>query len=285
MKKHALFAILLSFLALPLAADRVRDLTLEATAVGPGIPGTDVISVDGGRDSFLIAAMGSLAGAGGTFFRSDLTLVNFRTAPQDVLIYWLPRGETGSITVPVGRLTIPASAFVFYEDFVARTLQRTGLGALRVRSVETGTEVGDLNARVDGFSRIWTTIPGSTTGGTVSQPFPSVYDLDLGPTTEPGFILGMRHDAAYRSNVGIVNFQSTQRTFTINVSGTVASTSFTVTVPAQSMNQFAVPTGTYGHVLVSIVPAEVGLWSAYGSTVDNITGDGWTSKAQYASFN
>jgi len=46
------------------------------------------------------------------------------------------------------------------------------------------------------------------------------------------------------------------------------------------MKQVALPAGNYGDLLVSISTTATGFWwSAYGASVDNISGDGWVSHA------
>jgi hypothetical protein len=88
----------------------------------------------------------------------------------------------------------------------------------------------------------------------------------------------MRHDTAYRANVGIVNLDESPKTFTVAIIGTAGNTQFQVTVDGISMKQVPVPAGNYGNVLVAVTPTANGFWwSAYAASVDNITGDGWVS--------
>jgi len=128
---------------------------------------------------------------------------------------------------------------------------------------------------MDGFSRIWTNQPGAL--GTVSQSFPPISITDsIGSLT--GYALGGRQDADFRTNIGIVNLDTVAHTWTIDVNGVQKRQSFTIFVPAYSMNQQAVPAGIYGDLAVSMKSDGFGFWwSAYVTSVDNRTGDGWVS--------
>src|SRR5436305_1879451 len=118
--------------------------------------------------------------------------------------------------------------------------------------------------------RIWTPQPGSA--GTVSQSFPSVSLFDS-VDNFTAFALGLRQDASYRTNVGVVNLDSAVHTWTITSLNTNATMTLQTGVPAS----FA---GTSGNLSLTYdVPDTNFTWSAYASSVDNVTGDGWVSRA------
>ena len=118
--------------------------------------------------------------------------------------------------------------------------------------------------------RIWTPQPGST--GTVSQSFPAVSLFDS-VDNFTAFALGLRQDASYRTNVGVVNLDSAVHTWTITSLNTNATMTLQTGVPAS----FA---GTSGNLSLTYdVPDTNFTWSAYASSVDNVTGDGWVSRA------
>lgn len=238
----------------------------------------NVISGETSDIEFIIPAAGSVQGSNGTFFRSDVTLVNYNTTPQTLAVTWLAAGQDNSKATPT-TVTLPASSIINTADFVANTLHQTGLGAIVVQAVDSSNNL-DTNASIDGFSRIWTPQPGST-NGTVSQSFPSVSVFDSeGPST--AVAMGLRQDANFRTNVGIVNLDSAAHTWTIQSIETSAKT--TLTVQPSSLGQTALPAGFAGpdgFVAIEITPTDTAdfLWSAYGSSVDNTTGDGWVSRA------
>jgi hypothetical protein len=252
------------------SAKRVDD-TLGQWAAVRSARTAQVVSVDWETYAFLIPAAGSVPGAFGTYFRSDVTLANRRNQDQLISISWIARGVNSGASL-TQNFTLRANTTTFEPDFVARILGKSGLGSIVVIALTPSGTV-DTAAQIDGFSRIWSNQPGSS--GTVSQDFPPV-DTEDNLATSYGY--GLRHDEQYRTNVGLVNLYSTSQTFTIAVVGTRGSTSFTQIVQPYSMDQVALPSGIYGDLFVRVSSGvNLNWWSAYGTSVDNITGDGWVS--------
>ena len=234
-----------------------------------------VIGIDSADSSFLFAAAGSVEGVGGTFFRSDVMIFNFRSTSQRIALAWMAQGVDNT-DGPVVYITLDANAAAVLPDFVPATLGQTGLGAVLISGV-TSTGDPDDQALLGGTSRIWTPQPGAS--GSVSQTFTSVSTLDsLGGAT--AYALGNRHDAAFRTNVGIVNLDTEPHDWTVGVDGPLGDTTFTVSVLPMSMRQVPVPAGTYGDIFITFDSTGFDFgWSAYGASVDNDTGDSWSSHA------
>ena len=253
----------------------IGELLAQLPPPAAGGTRTKVIGVDSADSALLFAAAGSVRGAGGTYFRTDATLINHRSISQEIAIGWIAQGVDNS-SAPLQYFSIPANTPVILTDFVAQTLGKSGLGAVLVTGV-TGSGALDSSAQLSGFSRIWTPQPNAT--GTVSQGFPSVSTLDsLGSLI--AYAAGLRHDPQYRANVGIVNLDSASHTWTVGINGLTGSGSFSVTVLPVSMNQQPLPAGNYGDLLLSLQANGSGFWwSGYGAAVDNTTGDGWASHA------
>lgn len=232
----------------------------------------DVISVDWEKDSFIIPVAGSIQGGNGTFFRSDVSIANRRLAPQAISVGFLVRGQNNANT-PMHRFSIDSNTTTQTRDFIASALNTSGLGTLLVIAVDS-TGNADENGEIDGFSRIWTPQPGST--GSVSQAFESI---DLEDNLATSYAYGLRQDAGFRTNVGLVNLYAGTNTFTIFVNGTGGSTTFTQTVQPYSMEQVPLPAGAWGDLYIRVSSSDSNLnwWSAYGTSVDNVTGDGWVS--------
>jgi hypothetical protein len=283
MKKLLVGVLVLSCVVPVFAADPAQIAAAErslvrASHVNAGRAGTMAALKTGYEQWIFIPAAGSLQGNFGTFYKSDLMIANYRNVPQIVRFRWLPQGGSGFSTT-TQRVTIPANTAVSYTDAVATLLHYSGLGAIEMVA-RTADDSIDLNAQIDAFSRIWTPQP-NTTLGTVSQNFGGSGIFQIEGNTK-AYALGLVQDTKYRTNVGILNADFfSARTWTIQVVGLTGSTSFTVTVPAFSMVQTNIPAGTYGALYVVFTPpAEMqDSWTAYASTTDNGTGDGWVSPA------
>jgi hypothetical protein len=229
----------------------------------------------GGAPTILIPAAGSVQGANGTFFRSDLTVLNYRNSTQNVQFQWMPQGSSGSTVAPI-TLQMGAMSGVTSEDFVASILHQTGLGAILITGV-TSTGAADPNAHLMATSRIWTPQPNATTG-TNSQQFNSIPLAAVGNGTLT--IIGQRRDDRYRTNVGIVNLDSQPQTFRIDLQSSVGTESQMVDVPAMSLSQVSMlgPNSTLPlQILATSVSSTTARFMAYGSSVDNVTGDAWSS--------
>jgi hypothetical protein len=228
---------------------------------------------------FVIPAAGSVAGANGTFFRSDVTLINYASTPEDVIAIFWPNGQSTPPAISAGvKVTLQPAQAVTYTDFVATVLNKSGLGAILFFGVK-GTS-GDPNAAIDGLSRIYTKQPGSE--GTVSQEFPPVDVFNLF-VADQSVSLGLRQDAGFRTNFGIVNADPVKHVVRVRAIGEKVTNETTVTVPAYGMVQSSIPAGDYGAVTVVFDIMDSGgasvSWVAYASSTDNITGDGWVSIA------
>lgn len=248
----------------------------EFIAQRRGAVRANVISVDSYEDAFLIPIAGSAAGAGNTFFKSDMAFDNGRSVAQVIGVGWLAQGVDNT-HAGLAYFSLSANTTTTSDDFVATALGRSGLGAILVFAMDA-SHVNDSAGQLNGFSRIWTKQPGSN--GTVSQSFPAVSALDsIGSLVAT--IIGLKQSAQYRSNVGIVNLDTVQHTWTLRSSAT--GTTFTVTVPALSVVQAAVPANSStaaGNLALTMKSDGFGFWwSAYGSSTDNTTGDGWVSRA------
>jgi hypothetical protein len=239
-----------------------------------------VINLDSTNNNFIFAAAGSVQGSGGTFFKSDVTIFNHRASQQEIAVGYLAQGVDNT-TAPLDYFILDPGRPVIERDFIGGELGKSGLGAVLIAGVLSNGDL-DVNAELDGFSRIWTPQPGSA--GSVSQGFPSVAFQDsLG--SDWAYAQGLRHDAGFRTNAGIVNLDDVSHTWTVDVNGTNGRTSFTITVPPLSMRQQVIPTGNWGDLVLGFQVSGSGFWwSAYGAAVDNTTGDSWSSHASQPGF-
>ncbi len=239
-------------------------------------PGANTIGDMRSSRLLLFPVAGNARGANGEFFRSDVTLISNNAVDHaHVLVIWLRNGADTD-DPPTIQMDLDPETYYTITDFVGTILHIEGqLGSILIVPVDHDGEPDFNGASLDGFSRIWTNQPGAT--GTVSQPFEPVDPFSF-YIFETASIMGLRHDTAYRSNYGIVNIDDVDHTFEVDFLGETAQNSLTITVPAGGMIHQAIPAGNYGNLVIEItVDDGTAPWVAYGTSQDNITGDGWVS--------
>lgn len=254
----------------------LRTAKAAATRV-PGRVRPNVIESETGDSAFIIPAAGNTPGSNGTFFRSDVTIGNFNADPQNIGVGWLQTGKDNSHS-PLTYFTIPGNTVVAITDFVGQQLKVSGLGGLLIMSFDATGQVPDDAGFLDGFSRIWTPQPGSS--GSVSQSFPAVSLFDSF-SDGTAFALGLRQDSTFRTNAGVVNLDSTAHTWTVTSINTGKSIQMFVQPYSLSQTGVSADFGGQGGALSLTFDVSAGdfFWSAYASSVDNVTGDGWVSRA------
>lgn len=251
----------------------------------------NVLFSDTVATQFIFPVVGSTAGGQGTFWHSAGVISNFRDASQRISITFLPQGGTPSATV---FKTLPAfndgGDVGYVADDIVQDLGFTGLGALVVKAVDANGNL-DTNAKIDGFTRVWTNQPAtsgcSAPSGTTSQSVLPVAVNAVTGSQYSTFSVGTRQDANFRTNVGIVNLSGSSQTFRVNVFGSNSAkeAEFRITVPAQSMIQQPLPDGDFGTMSVAFSLEGSNTsgvnWAAYATSVDNRTGDSWLRNAVY----
>lgn len=274
---------------------------------GGGKPEPDAIAqTQGGY--LLVPIAGDVQGINGTHFRTDLIVRNAAKGFQNVQIRFLP-AEQANVVSPAYPLLIAnmeaRSTFVF-EDVLTRWLASSGFGALLIKITDDGDR-GDndppalasvTQGNLTASCRIYTEQPGGN--GTTSQSSDAI-DLTHSQYFSSGSTAGLRQDSDFRTNVGIVNLDpALTRNFTVTMTSAEANRLPTraivmsVAVPPMSMVQRALPQVNLGNILLKVelarpvdpydplganrgsqAAATPAFWTAYGSTVDNITGDSW----------
>src|SRR5207237_493924 len=130
-------------------------------------------------------------------------------------------------------------------------------------------------------SRIWSPQPG--TAGTTSQTLPAIPTSAINTPDASVFSLGGL-TGNYRANIGLVNLDpKNEQTFEVFFALAPVPVAFPVIVPPMSMQQVALGSGFFGLQFFIANATDSSrrsnLWVAYGSTVDNITGDAWSEMA------
>jgi len=223
----------------------------------------------------LIPAAGSTPGVNGTFFRSDITIGNFATHDQVVRLQWLPQGVSSTFSKT---MTLRGRSGTRSEDFVSEILGQTGLGAILITGV---TDSGDLDPTADLYaqSRIWSPQPG--TNGITSQSLPAIATSTINQSSAGIFSLGSR-SGNFRANIGLVNLDpNNAQLFLIIFPVGPLPFAMAVPVPPMSMQQAAIGSGSAaGFEFIILNETDTSTrsnsWVAYGSTIDNVTGDAWS---------
>jgi len=283
-------AFVVATMTLSADAQRQARETLEPLARPASAPATvggaierlhrvkaSVVSLDWTTSSFIIPVAGNAPGSGGTYFRSDVVFRNDRSTSQRIAIGWLAQGAN-NCTQPVQYFTLSPNSITAMDDFVNTQLHKSGLGAVLVVAV-TATGDADDDGEIDGYSRIWTPQPGSS--GSVSQNFTAI-DVNDSLGSLPATLMGLKQNAQFRTNVGIVNLDTTAAhswTFTSDFTGAVTS----LFVQPCSVGQIGATAGSgsaLGNVSFTVKSDGFGFsWSGFGSSSDNVTGDGWVARA------
>lgn len=224
---------------------------------------------------------GNAQGANGTYFRSDIDVINLRATAQRVAIYWMPQGAAGS-TTPVRTIDLNAQSGFSSEDFVGEVLAQTGVGGIEIVGVTPDGQF-DPGAALHVTSRIWTPRPDGGEG-TMSQTFPAVVANAQGVDVVKA-AFGLRRDARYRLNVGAMNPSATTQRFRVSVAisgaGGTDQQVFEFDVPARAIQQVLVPGTSAGivQVLIEDLGGGAGDWQGWASSIDNQSGDAWSQLA------
>jgi PKD repeat protein len=215
----------------------------------------------------LIPVAAETEGSGGFRWRTELTVYNGSEEDLSVTLRFLPAsGLTArEKIVPVprnGTTTFPSAL----QDLFGTS---AGSGAILVEAV--GTTVAP-NLRVT--SRTFT----NSSAGTYGQ---SVGEVAGAKTAATTYITGIVSNAAYRSNIGLVNASNAPATATLTLlksDGTVLDTAI-VNFAASLFQQtalttlFPAATGSYDALSLRIVASAPNTIFAYASVIDNRTQD------------
>ena len=132
-----------------LTLGQIGQLFSHRAAIRPS-----AVITESGVSSYVFPVAINSPGKNGTFFKTDAVISNNRSIPQDILVLWLP---AGSSAVGAGvRYTLDALTVYFLQDFLgsdAGDLNRSGVGALLITGVFSGSTTEDTDANLDGAIR------------------------------------------------------------------------------------------------------------------------------------
>ncbi|HEX8618191.1 MAG TPA: hypothetical protein VF911_11450 [Thermoanaerobaculia bacterium] len=253
---------------------RTSTLALVLSIFLSAAASADLVVPQTSTARILIPVAGDAAGANGTHFRSDISIVNFRNVEQRIVLRWLPQGQSGT-AVPTRSVTLNPRTGLSSNDFVNTVLGQTGIGGIDITAVTADGQF-DPEAQLHATVRIWTPQP-NVPNGTMSQTFPAIaYNTTGFPLR---WIFGVHRSEQYRLNVGIMNPEAVVRRFRITlITNTGARETREVELAPLSIHQ----EGLLGTAeVLQLIVEQIGgngpsAWQTWASSVDNVTGDAWS---------
>ncbi|MDQ6799705.1 MAG: hypothetical protein M3041_02600 [Acidobacteriota bacterium] len=211
------------------------------------------------RASVVIPIAGSTHGANGTRWSSDLAVRNNASRDQDVAIAWLSQSDAGAVSSFAFK--VPAGQQVELPNIVDK-LEATGTGSMLLFGESLDASVRICSHRED--------------RSPICESTPSIPTAGLADTAAM-HVAGLRHDAKFRSSVGIVNLDASWHAFHVTIAGERQSSAFDVFVPPYRSSRTWLTDGDFGSLTVSVTSiGSPSRWLAYGSTVDNASDAGTT---------
>ena len=212
----------------------------------------------------LISAAAQTGGAGGTSWRTELSLFNAGLESASITLRLLPSGAQKTLSLA------PRQSITYANTLLEAFNLSTGAGAVSIEATSAGS-----SAQLRVTSRTFTT--GAT--GTYGQSVPEVQPQQLAKTL---YVTGIQSNDAYRTNLGFVNRAESDVAATLTLysetGGTIAMKN--VTINALTFQQTAlwayfpeVQGAEHDVLTLRIVTNVADALSAYASVVDNRTQD------------
>jgi hypothetical protein len=208
-----------------------------------------------------------LPGVNNSFWQTDVGVLNPGTGHATVQVIWY------SSSAHVLNLTVGPGAQLSLEDVVMTLYGMSGSGALEIKSDQPLVLT----------SRTFNKVPGDSTcfpNGTLGQSYPAVQSGDGLGAGQTGILANLREDAAYRTNIGLINAGSAPASVTVNLldgatQSIIGAYSLTLS-PGESKqtNRPFLSVAGQTNLRSGYARVSVGLGGgiyAYASLIDNIT--------------
>jgi hypothetical protein len=228
-----------------------------------------------GNSMVILPIAGTVIGALGTVYTTDITLANGRDSAQDVIVTWVPQGGGSS---PSFHVALPpssdasSSGVVTIPDF-SQAFGISGIGSLVIAGVSASGDA-DPSASLTAAADIWS--HPADRRAPFSQSVSGIpRQTVLSRTTAE--VAGLQQDAGFRTNVGIVNLSGDAHRYAIAVRGERAATEFIINVSPFSLVQVPLPEMDFGLLTITITADASTDWAAYASTLDRISGEARTN--------
>ncbi len=216
----------------------------------------------------LISAAAQQNGIGGTSWRTELSLFNAGTQGASVTALFIP--AAGGTMVTRSIFLGPRQSMIYANTLLDLFGIANGAGAVAVEATSAGSA-----AQLRITSRTFTN--GSL--GTYGQSVPDVKSGDLTTTL---YLTGILSNAAYRTNVGLVNRGNNDVGATLTLfdaNGSTVSTA-NVTIPANNFQQSSLSSffpetagRSYNALSMRVTMSASDVVTAYASIIDNLSQD------------
>lgn len=215
-----------------------------------------------------ILAAGRTPGAEGTHFRTDVRILNRGTTRAETAAYFTRSGNDGTTQFAALRIVVDPGATVALDDVVARDFRTTGVGAIEFR--------GNV-----AYLLITSRTYNSTPAGTFGQFIPAVaQDETTALGRAPLHIAQLQNTDVFRANIGFAETGGTAGTVEVSIFDSDGSVIENGTRAIEPFGHYQFPilggrTGRYydrARAEVRVVDGGAKV-AAYGSVVDNATGD------------
>ena len=203
----------------------------------------------------VIPAVAHAPGANGTNFVSDVRILNRGSQTAQITAVFTPSGQDGSVSFAAVNLSIAPQQVLALDDVVARTFQSVGTGALAVG--------GDADLVIT--SRTYTT----SANGTYGQFIPSAESSGT-----LYYVPQLQTNDAFRTNLGFAETaggSGTVRVTVLDPSGATIEQHDIAVVPFEQLQTGITARGASA-ARIEVVTGSARI-VAYGSVVDNVSGD------------
>ncbi len=215
--------------------------------------------------SYAVAGIARAPGAGDTQWRSTLGLLNTGDMPAEVTVRFVQSSGTATETV-----TLAPGELLVWQDVVADLF---GL---------TASTSGSLQVDADRPVVVTARTFNQGDAGTFGQFLPGATPAEMLSAGQHGILSQLANSAAFRTNVGFVNPGTTAVSVSVQLydaAGNPVGTAWTGNVGPEAWRQINDVFGATGagsqdaaYAVVEVTSATGSVW-AYGSVVDNSTGD------------
>jgi hypothetical protein len=229
----------------------------------------------GPTTTYLLPSSAHAAGKNGAFYTTDLTIANRGATDASLTIQFLGHDRDGSAG-PKQNRALAVNRAVTYADVLASLFAVSASDPQNYGAILITADSGSLRVVSQ------TSTPPPSGVGTFGQSVPALGANDFVTPGTPKSLVGLRDDAAFRTNAFLANATTSSVSVTLTLLAADGSTfgTTTRTLPPLGMTQINnvvtalnAPSGTTNAVLVVSTSTTGAQVATYASVIDNNTSD------------